>query len=413
MNLPVAKQAIYRLLAIAAQGAVLALACAQPAGADEFDTFNFNISDTYSNDANVFRSPSSSPPPPGFGTKSDRINVLTLGASLDKPYSLQRFQVSGTQVQTKYETFSYLNYDSTNYRGAWVWSVSPHLTGVWSYEKAQAQVPFAQVGGTQKNVRTSSTHSLSADMTGGGAWHLTGLVSSTQSETQQTILSQPSYQNNHFELGVRYVSLAGNTIALTQKNTPAVTINQPLDPVNLLDTNYTDSDTDLTVLWKPTGKSTFDLNLTHKVRTNLHFGQRNFSGMAGRVHYLWTPTGKLTVNFNAIRNLIPYAAFGNTLQNSTYEVDRTFAIDTAWQVSGKTTVNFTLSRTLSDFRGPVFAPPGPVREDDTRIARISAFVTPRRFVTLNASLERSIRFSNSSQFQYNDTVGSVSATLTF
>lgn len=401
-------------MAIAAQSAAIALVYAQVAIADQFDTLNVNVTDTYASDANVFRSPATSPPPAGFGTKADRINTLTLGATVDKPYSMQRFQFAGTRSQIKYDTFSYLNNDSTNYRGAWLWSITPHLTGTWSYDKTQAQVPFAQVGGTQKNVRTSSTRTFSADATGEGVWHLTGLVSSTQSETEQTILSQPSYQNNHFELGVRYVSLAGNTISLTQRNTPAVTINQPLDPVNLLDTNYTDSDTDLTVFWKPSGKSSFDLNLTHKVRTNLHFAQRNFSGTAGRLHYLWTPTGQLTINFNAFRNLIPYAAFGNTLQNSTYEVDRTFAVDTSWQVSGKTTVNVALSRTLSDFRGPVFAPPpSPVREDDTRIARLSAVVTPRRFISLTASVERSLRFSNNSQFQYNDTVGSVSATLTF
>jgi exopolysaccharide biosynthesis operon protein EpsL len=386
---------------------------APPAYADQFDTVNLVLSDTLTYDANVFRTPDSVGPQPGFSTKADHINLISAGIKIDKPYAQQRFQFDVTKTLTRYNNFSYLDADALNYRGAWLWALTPRITGTLSTDRAQAQLPFAVNGGTQRNVRTTNNRNFTIDGWVTGGWHLLAGVGQSESSTEQAVLSTPSYRSHRIEGGLRYVATSGNSLTFTQRSIPAELINQPLDPVNFIDTNYRDTESELKGSWKPSGHSSFDGSLTRKARYNDHFSQRDFSGTAGELRYTWTPTGKLTFNLAATRNILPYAAFGNTLENSSYRVDQTLSLGSEWKVDAKITVRLNLNRTISDYGGPVFAVTGPARSDDFRVARLAAEWAPARFVTLTASVERDRRTSNVSSFEYSDTIATIAASLTF
>jgi hypothetical protein len=72
-----------------------------------------------------------------------------------------------------------------------------------------------------------------------------------------------------------------------------------------------------------------------------------------------------------------------------------------WQATAKTTVNATLARTVSDYRGPVFFPlTQPLREDTIVTARIGADWAISRSVLLSANLQHDQRSSNQQQFQF-------------
>lgn len=401
-----------RLVPVAA--CALAAACLpQSAVADEFDTLNLVLSDSLRYDANVFRTPDSSGPPLGFTTKSDRINVFSVGLKIDKPYAQQRFQLDATQTMTRYDVFSYLNADTHNYRGAWLWHLSPRVSGTLSTERTQAEVPFVDVGGFQRNVRTTDNRSFNLDGWMFGGWHLLAGFTQRESKTEQKLLGQPSSRSRHMEAGLRYEAGSGNAITVMQRWMPADVIDQSLDPVNLIETNYRDTESELKVNWKPSGNSSFDGSLTRKERRNEHFAQRDFSGLAGHLGYLWTPTGKLTFHFSADRKIGPYAALGNVIANSSYKVDNILSFEPVWQVDAKIAVRLRFARTATDFRGPVFAVSGPPRSDDFRTALVGVDWSPLRNVSLRASLQRERRSSNDPGFEYGDTIGSLSASVTF
>lgn len=394
--------------ALAAIGCAVASAfLSHPARADEADTLNFTGELARRYDDNVFRTPDSA------GTQSDWSSVYSLGARIDKPYSLQRFQLSATLSRTRYDTLPNLDYDSRNYRAAWLWSFTPRLTGVVSYDRSQTQLPFSLIGGTQVNQSTNVNRNFNFDAWVAGSWHVVGGYGTSDSTTDQAILATPAAKSHRAEGGLRWTPRSGNSITLVQRWIPTDNTNIPLDPVNLIDTGYTDSETDLSVAWTPTGKSSFVGSLTYKSRDNMHFSQRNFSGTAGRLNYLWTPTGKLSVNIAALRTISPYAAFGNTLENSTYVVNQTLLVAAVWSISGKTSANLSFSRTHSDYRGPVFAVTSAPRVDDFNVAQIGISWNLDRWISVNANLIHSDRSSNIGTFQFTDNTAQISAAVRF
>ncbi len=393
--------------------AAAALLFAAPACADEFDALNFVLGQSITYDANIFRAPDISAPQPGYNSKGDRVDATSAGFKINKPYAQQRFQADYTQTTTRYNTFGFLNSDATNYRAAWLWALTPHLTGTLSKDSSQSQVSFAQAGGTQKNLRTTSNRTVSVDGWLSGGWHLLGGLTESEAKTEQLNLSAPSYDSRRIETGVRYEAASANSISLTRRSTPSETINQTLDPVNLIETNYRDVESELKTHWKPSGNSTFDATLNRKQRINEHFSQRDFAATTGELRYGWTPTGKLQFNLSASRNISPFIAFGNTIQNSSYVIDNTLLLGAVLQSDAKVSLSANLTRKLSNYGGPVFAVTGPPRQDEFRSLQVGLNWTPLRALTLSASFEHDRRDSSVLGFQFTDNVATFNASATF
>jgi exopolysaccharide biosynthesis operon protein EpsL len=332
---------------------------------------------------------------------------------IDKPYSLQRFQLSATESRTRYDSLPNLDFDSRNYRAAWLWALTPRLTGTLSDDRVQSQIPFALIGGTQLNQSTSENRNFALDGWVAGAWHVLAGYGTTTSTTTQAILSTPAFISHHVDGGLRYAARSGNSITFLQRWIPTDNTNVQLDTANLIDTGYTDTESDLAVHWQPTGKSSLDGGVTYKARDNMHFSQRNFSGTAARLIYGWTPTGKLSINASALRTISPYAAFGNTLENSTYVVNQTVSLGASWSISGKTSANLSFTHTHSDYRGPVFVVTSAPRVDDLNVAQLGIGWNAERWISLNASLVRTDRSSNIASFQYTANTALISASLNF
>ncbi len=392
---------------------LVATLVAGPVCADEFDALNFVLSQAITYDANIFRTPDSAGPQPGTAGKSDRTETTSIGFKINKPYAQQRFQIDYAQTRTRFDTFNFLNSDAVNYRAAWLWAFTPHLTGTLGTDKTQSQVSFAQAGGTQRNVRTSTNHTFSIDGWLGGGWHLLAGLGTSEATTEQAVISQPAFESRRIEAGLRYEAASGNSLGFTRRLIPADTTNQRLDPVNLIETNYRDAQSELKLHWKPSGQSTFDGTLMRSERVNEHFSQRDFAATVGEIRYGWTPTGKLQFNLSASRAISPYLAFGNTIQNSSYVVDQALVLGAVLQVDAKVAFNFTATRKLSDFGGPVFAVAGPARSDDFRSLQIGANWSPLRSLTLSANVERDRRDTNAAAFQFSDNIASISAALNF
>ena len=361
-------------------------------------------------DANVFRLPDSANPLTAVGkpNKDDRISVTYVGLRIDKSLGQQRFQLDVTQTATRFNSFTFLNFDALDYRGAWLWHLTPRFSGTVSFDHRQTLVPFVDFRGFQRNIANTDRRILSLDGWLAGGWHLLLGVSDGETKYSQVFLPQTSSRATGADAGLRYVAASGSSVTATRRSSRGTTINQPLDPVNLIDDGFRLRESELQSTWLVSGKSTLNGRLTWIERSHEHFAQRDFSGMAGNLDYTWTPTAKLRLAVSARRDI---SSWWELL--SSYVVSDTLSFTPTWQASTKTALRVRLDCTQRGYRGPVIANPGPLRDETVCSAGLGADWSPLRYVTFSANLQRDRRSSNYNAFEFDDTIAVVSASLMF
>jgi exopolysaccharide biosynthesis operon protein EpsL len=361
-------------------------------------------------DANLFRLPGSANPLLAVGkpNKDDRITTTYVGLRIDKSLAQQRFQLDVTKTTYRYNSYTFLDFDALDYRGAWLWQLTPRLSGTLSAEHRQALVPFADFRGFQRNISNTDRRSFNLDGWLVGGWHLLLGVFDGETKYSQVFLPQTSSRSNGAEAGVRYVAASGSSITATRRSSRGKTINQPLDPVSFIDDGFRIQESELQSTWLMSGKSTFNGRLDWVQRRHEHFTQRDFSGMAGNLDYTWTPTGKLRLAFSARRDISAYWD-----ARSSYVVSDALSVTPTWQASTRTVLRMRLDCSQRDYRGPVIANPGPLRGETVCSAGLGADWTPLRYVTFSANLQRDRRSSNYSAFEFDDTIAVISASLAF
>jgi exopolysaccharide biosynthesis operon protein EpsL len=395
---------------------LLVLAASLAAGlshAGPEDSLNFAVGTTLRHDDNFFRQPSGSPAPnAGSGnssSKSDTISTLYAGVRVDKLYSLQRFQLDVTATQYKYRNNDYLDFTAVDYRGAWLWSVSPRLTGILSADKTSELTSYADLQNTTvKNRRTVENQRFTADWWVDGGWHLIGGGYRQRSKGNNNELSAfGDYEESTGELGVRYVAANENSIAAIIRETDGEYLDSTLNAVSLLDTHYRQSESQVRGILRLTGNSLLDGRIGFVDRTYDHFSQRNYSGIVGELNYRWTPTGKLRLAMTGGRNLVAYQESNNSYYASQY-----VNLTPEWLVTEKTTIRLGLGVAQNDYRGAV-VPVTTMREDTVRTFQVGANWRPTPTITVDGYLTHEQRSSNLPSGDYDANVAGVSASLLF
>src|SRR5215212_8013278 len=133
----------------------LAAACAvELARADEYDTLNISLSTSLTYDSNIFRLSDSADARAvlGTSTKSDEVSVSTLLLRVDKTLSQQRFQIDVSETIYRYRNFSFLDFNALEYRGTWLWHVTPRISGTVGAERRKSLVPFGDIKTAQQDL---------------------------------------------------------------------------------------------------------------------------------------------------------------------------------------------------------------------------------------------------------------------
>lgn len=394
--------------------ALVALNGAAPAfcRADQDDAFNFAGGAALRYDDNLFRLPSGGTGPvPDKSSRSDFVYTVYAGLRVDKPYAQQRVQFDVTATQYSYRNNDFLNFTALDYRGAWLWSLTPHLTGNLSTERVSELTSYADLQNTtHRNIRTNTTQRFDADWQAGGGWHLVGGASHRRSSADEAALTAVgNHEQNSLEGGIKYVSPANNSLTVLRRESRGNYIGRSLDAANLLDTGYDQSDSEMRAFWQVTGHSTLDARLGYMERTHRNFAQRDFSGATGSMSYQWAPTGKLRFTLATGRNLLSYQESTNS-----YYVSDFVAFTPAWLLTDKTTVSLRLNLARNDYRGAVGTVATPtMREDRIRAAELRAVWRPLRTVDVDGYIAREQRSTNLPGLPYQDNVVGVSSSLRF
>jgi exopolysaccharide biosynthesis operon protein EpsL len=390
---------------------IIAIACLTPslALADAEDSFNFAAGASVRYDDNLFRLADNAPTPNGASAKSDTLLTTYAGIRFDRAYDLQRVQLDVTATSYNYRNNDYLNFTALDYRAAWLWAISPRLTGSLFADSTSQVTSYTNL----QNINTPNRRSIEnqgflADWLVDGGWHLTGGAYRLRSKTDSAELTSfGNYVQNTAEAGVKYVSTANNSLALVQRMANGDYIDQVLNPVRFLDPRYNQSDTELRSIYQVTGHSRLDTRIGYRDRAYESYSQRDFSGAVGAISYLWTPTGKLQFTLTAGRDLLAYQA-----DTSSYYTSNYVNFTPAWLVSDKTTLRLKLDMYKNKFAGAV-VPVAELREDKIYTTQLALAWRPTRTVVLDSYLLHEDRSSNIAGLPYKANVVGLSASATF
>lgn len=379
--------------------------------ADAEDSFNFAAGISARYEDNLFRLASNAPAPNANGSsgKSDTILTTYAGIRFDRRYDLQRIQLDATATSYNYKNNDDLNFTALDYRAAWLWAVSPRLTGSLFADSTSEVTSYTNLQNINTpNERTVEHQGFLGDWLVDGGWHLIGGVNRLRSVTDSTELtSYGNYVQNTAEAGIKYVSTSDNSIALVQRQANGEYMDREIDPVNLLDTRYKQSDTELHSIYQVTGHSRLDARIGYRDRTYDNYSERDFSGLVGEISYLWTPTGKLQFTLTAGRDLLAYQEAGNSYFASNY-----VNFTPAWLISDKTTLRLKFDIYKNDFSGAVVPVPE-LREDKIYATRLMLAWRPTRTVVVDSYLLHEERSSNISGLPYEANVAGLSVAATF
>lgn len=130
---------------------VLLASLMQGVQADQDDTWNLTAGISTMHDSNLFRAPDRF-------SSSDQVTGTSVGLKLNKPVGLQRFVVDANLTDYRYRKNDYLDYVGKNFRGAWLWSLTPRLRGNLSADYNEGLNSFVDYRGRSRNLRTTEMY---------------------------------------------------------------------------------------------------------------------------------------------------------------------------------------------------------------------------------------------------------------
>ena len=335
--------------------------------ADKDDAFNIVVDSHYEHDSNLFRLPDNIQSP--TGDRSDNIWDTNLGFSIDKKYSLQRFRLDYAHESVKYDNATFLDFEANNYFGAWLWAVTPGLTGTLSSKRTTDLVPFLDYQTFNQNKRITKEQVFDFDYSPHNVWHLLGAYRKLDVQNSQTFLPQTSYKQDTVEIGTKYTFPSNSYVMFKHKNRNG---EQAENFASLISTGFNEREEELSAFWLISGKSKASANFGYVTRNDDMFSVRDFSGYFGGINYAWDITGKVNLTFDLSRRIASYQD-----STSSYNTVDTFSIKPTWAVLPKVQVSATALVSKRLLLGDGFIPSTQNREDKGRYFAIGADWTQR------------------------------------
>jgi exopolysaccharide biosynthesis operon protein EpsL len=392
------------------------------------DTLSVTAGSTFLYDTNVFRLSSIADPFvfTGSNSRADHIITTTATLSANKLYSLQRFEVSGSLVDNRFNNFDYLDFLGKNGTGIWHWSATPYLYGRLTGNHREALQNFADITGfvnsTTKNLRIDNNARFDAVLELDGAWRLIGALAYDVRTNSRLLIQDFDNRVASVEGGVRYAFPSGSSLTYKTRagNGDFFKREQP-NYTTLFDTTFNELEHELRLIWLVTGKASIDARAGHYSREHTHIPQRDFDGFVGNFNLNWAVTSKTRVLVGWARDLGNMQLAPGSFQNSPYfepysasftASNRAF-VAPIWQVTEKVALRLRYDYTLRDYLGAVESLPGGTRTDTQHTGLIALDWQPMRFLFLSGALQRDRRRSNHTGFDFDASSASISARLNF
>jgi exopolysaccharide biosynthesis operon protein EpsL len=263
--------------------------------AQDQDVFKLTAGYSLQTDSNLFRLPAGVDPTPLIGRSStaEQIGVTSLGFKLNKPYSLQRFELSVGLEDYSYQNFNYLSFTAVNAGAAWRWSLTPSLRGNLTFDRKETPNSYLDYQGfRQRNQNTDTQTRFDAGYDIDGAWRVLAGMTRADQVNLLPVVALGDTSTASADIGLQYRFGSGSTLTYALKSADGKFLNRPLQPELLLDDAYRQLDHEVRLSWVINGKSTADVSAAYIARAHPNFAQRDYNGVNAGININWGLTGR-------------------------------------------------------------------------------------------------------------------------
>ncbi len=309
---------------------VALLAAPLPAAALWEDRVEIFAAENITWDSNLFRLSSAS-----GNVQSDRYATTSLGITGDIPWSLQRFQFAYTWFTTRYRENSALDFDGHTARVAWIWAVTPRLTGDVGAGESQSLASFAQfVGDRSKDVLKTRQAYANAVWTPTPTWRVHGAAGASDQKHDDPTRKIFDIQTVTGETGLTYVTTQDNRIGVALRFERGKTLDPVVSVQGTVDNSYRQRGIGLVGHYTLTGHSMVDGRVDYTKRDYDVDPRRDFSGPTLRLTHTWTPTAKIEVLTTLRREISPI----DEVQSSNFVLVKGISVKPKWLITDKITL---------------------------------------------------------------------------
>lgn len=365
--------------------------------ADELDTLQFRASVNKAYDSNLFRRSNNE--------VSEQITRSTLGIKFDKAYSLQRLTLDFYLVDNKYHENDYLDFLAKNYNGAFLWSLTPRLTGSVTSRRTQSMNNFGDFLNNTRNIRTITNNEFRMKYSPHQVWSAILGLSQNKLENSQVFTAISDFDAIGLDYGLGYDFPSGAYIKFLAHNRRGDFKSRPLDPSIAFDNGYKENEYEVDLFLQEEGKDKLSAKLGHVSREYNNYSVRDYDAFVGYINYDLILTGKIKSSFGLTRIAAPFETL-----NTTYSLTDALTARLTYDFSSKIQAGLNLRYAERDFEGRAqFDTSG--REDKEH--SYGAFVSwnPTKNVGFSLNSTKSTRDSTVSRFDYDDTLTSINVEL--
>jgi TonB dependent receptor len=351
------------------------------------DVVVYHASAGMSQDDNFLRGPADT-------AVTEEIYTQSVGVRIAMPYSLQGFQLDVGLASFRQKRFSSFDYVSKNYAASWLWSYTPRLRGTLSTSRTESLNSTSEsVNPGVRNRNVNINTNLTAEYELGGALHLLGGYTNSESINEQALIAQSDNRSNSYNTGLRYSLVSGSSVGYSlQRDFGSST------------SGYVQTTHSLNGAWKPSGNTSVTVRVAY---SDQHFDvtpERDSSGISGSASMVWRLTDKTTLTTGWQR-----AQTAGSIYNRT----NSLSVAPAWQVNAKNSVAASYRYALRSYQVISLTDIADQRQEVLRDISVSYSWQPRPFAKVLTSYTHSMRTSGIVGQDYAARVASLSAQFGF
>ncbi|AMO24138.1 hypothetical protein UC35_16435 [Ramlibacter tataouinensis] len=340
---------------------------------------------------------------------SDTALTGGLGLSFNRRYGLQRIRADVQAQWWWYSDQSDLDFHTLNYALAWDWSLTPRFHGVASADRREyREVTTTALGGNQVGSRVERVELLEGIFDVTATWRALAGISHTKNDSSQPGSWDGEPEINWWHVGVGYDLPSGSSVRLRYRQGDGEYHDPAFTTFAALNTDFKDSEWELSGRWTVTGKTTVDGRLAYLRREHDARPQLDFSGWVGGANANWEITGKTRLTAGYAHDL---TSTGTPLGGHVVS-DRLF-LAPIWAATGKTSFSLRYDytrRRWEDVPAPSF---DSGRRDTVQALALGVDWSALRWLTVSGYLRQEKQSSSIPSAKYDATVFGVLAKATF